>query len=63
MGAWAFFHLLKFPVGIGIVFVALGPLMFGFTRWLRGEELSVGAALLRSLLLILLIPFLILVAW
>ncbi len=56
-------HLLKYPLVIGLAFAAMGPAMAGFTRWLRGEEVSEGSALLRWLLLALLIPFLILVAW
>jgi len=59
-GVLAFFHLLKFPLGIALIFVIAAPMMTGFTRWLRGEQLSVASELLRALLLALLIPFLIL---
>ena len=60
VGALALFRMIQFPLGIALAFVLLAPWMHGFTRWLRGEELSEGEELLRWLFLAVIVPILLL---
>jgi hypothetical protein len=57
------YHALKYPLLLALAFAVLGPLMEGFTHWLRGESSGEGQRYLRWLLLALLIPLLLLLAW
>ena len=51
---------LKYPLIVGLAFAIMGPLMGGFTRWLRGERNSRVTGWLRWVVVILLSLLLIL---
>jgi hypothetical protein len=52
--AMGLYRLLKNPVLIALAFLILGPLMGGFTRWLRGERVSPDTGWLRWLVIAIL---------
>ncbi len=52
--------VLKYLLVLGLAFAVLGPLMGGFTRWLRGESTSAATGCLRWLLLVVITGFVLL---
>ena len=44
-------QFLKYPLILGLAFAAMGPLMDGFTRWLRGERTSMITGCMRWLVI------------
>lgn len=57
--ARALYRMLRLPVLVALIFVLLGPLMGGFTQWLRGEQVTAETGWARWLLIGLLSFFII----